>query len=565
MGPLNPPNVQAALCVWLSLVCIVALPGAGTAAEAAGSAICTLALPGAGSAAEKAGAAPGSPQRPIAVDGDFGEWETSDASFADERGDADGLDLVSVSVRSDAARVAFLIELSPELNLQSGNELTLVIDADADASTGDEIHGVGAELVWTFGRRRGSLWRDGRMRQAEQSELGLLQAPTVSSDTFEVSFARSPGGEGANAVARAAAEDPPSSESPAPRRFAPGREAADEHGRLIESRVSFVLVDERAGSGDRLPDAGAATVALSDGPPPPPREVSLEKEDPDDIRVLTYNVLFDGLFKRPSAFLRILRAIEPDIICFQEIWSHTARQAADQVSLALPETTWHGAHTTEGQIVSRYPFIEHSPIDEAGNYWAVVDLPDETYDVDIGVVSAHPPCCEKEKERQEQLDAVAAWLRERTTGNSASLPRGTPIVVAGDMNLVGGSNQLRTLLAGEIVYEKTYGPSHPPDWDGTPLSDANPRLAGGLDNYTWRDGRSSFAPGKLDYIVYSDSALGLGNAFVLSTERLPREALERYGLRADDTLEASDHLPVVADFRPVSPDGAEHDDGGHTR
>jgi len=187
-------------------------------------------------------------------------------------------------------------------------------------------------------------------------------------------------------------------------------------------------------------------------------------------------------------------------------------------------------------------------IDAAGNYWALVDLPDDRYAVDLSVISAHPPCCDKEKERQDELDGIAAWLRDLVTPGGRDLPQGTPIVIAGDMNLVGGARQVRTLVAGEIADEESFGPSHPADWDGSSLADAEPRHAGGRDIYTWRDARGSFAPGKLDYIVYSDSVARLGNAFALATEELDAATLERYGLRADDTLDASDHLPVVADL-----------------
>ena len=76
-------------------------------------------------------------------------------------------------------------------------------------------------------------------------------------------------------------------------------------------------------------------------------------------------------------------------------------------------------------------------------------------------------------------------------------------------------------------------------------------MTGTHDVYTWRDARSSFSPGKLDYIVYSDSVLELRNAFSLETTLLSTEDLKRYGLRPMDTLDASDHLPVVADFTPV--------------
>jgi len=454
------------------------------------------------------------------VDGSFGEWSDVAPLHTDAEGDGERLDLGRIWVASDHERLTLSFEIGTDASLQGGNNLTLLLDTDGDTSTGLKAEGLGADLAWTFGERSGTLAPGSDRTRIEQYDIGLLQAPTVSSTRFEVSLLR----------------------------------RTPELGSVLPGpNIRLVLVDEDGG--DRLPDTGAVELELSEAEPAPRPEVSLERRHPDDIRVLTYNVLFDGLFKRPAAFTRILKAVDPDIICFQEIWSHTARQAADQVSLAIPDAAWYGANTTEGHVVSRYPMLEARAIDEAGNYWAVIDLPDDRYDTDIAVVSAHPPCCDKERERQEQLDGIAAWLRERTSEDRDAddglvLPEGTPIVVAGDMNLVGGAGQLRTLLEGRIVYEDAFGPSHAADWDGTPLADADPRHAGGRLNFTWRDSRSSFAPGKLDYIVYSDSVLELQNAFVLATEELDAETLKRYGLRPGDTLEASDHLPVVADLRP---------------
>lgn len=450
-----------------------------------------------------------------AVDGRFEDWGDAVPACVDPAGDGARIDIGRVWVSSDSARIMLRFEVEPEINLQNGNGITLHVDGDGNAATGRAVQGLGAEVSWTFGQRDGTVWLAGRATAAGQADVGLLQAPTVSSREFEVSLLR---------------------------------RAANGTVVIPGPTVSFVLVDEGSAAGDRVPDDGSVTIAASAAPPPPPLAVSLERRDPNDVRVLTWNVLFDGLFKRPASFTRVLRAIDPDVICFQEIWSHTAGDAADQVSLALPEATWYGKNTNEGLVISRYPIIEAQAIDAAGNYWALVDLPDDRYAVDLSVVSAHPACCDKEKQRQDELDGIAAWLRDLVTPGGRDLPQGTPMVIAGDMNLVGGARQVRTLIAGEIADEESFGPSHPADWDGTPLADAEPRHAGGRDIYTWRDASGSFAPGKLDYIVYSDSVAKLGNAFALATEELDAATLERYGLRADDTLDASDHLPVVADL-----------------
>jgi exonuclease III len=453
---------------------------------------------------------------PPAVDGHFEEWSPTRPAYTDASDDGDVIDFGRIWVSSDSVRLTMRLEVGTEISLQGGNSITLLIDGDADAATGRPAEGIGAELTWTFGAREGTIAGGGLETTIGQSDVGLRQAPTVSSSEFEISFLR---------------------------------RARDGTPLIQGPSASLVLVDH---GGDRLPDRGAVTVVLSDAPPPAPPAVSLERRRPGEVRVLTYNVLFDGLFKRPGPFLRLLRAIDPDVICFQEIWSHTARQAADQVSLAIPEATWFGAGMSEGHIVSRFPLSESDSIDEAGNYWALIDLPDDRYDTDLLIVSAHPPCCDNEAGRQEELDGIAAWARDFVSPGGACLPRGTPVVVAGDMNLVGRAKQVRTLVAGEIVDEETHGRSGALDWDGTPLADAEPRHAGGYDTFTWRDPRSSFAPGRLDYIVYSDSVLELGNALVLATEELAPDVLERYGLRPGDAADASDHLPVFADFTPVA-------------
>jgi len=66
--------------------------------------------------------------------------------------------------------------------------------------------------------------------------------------------------------------------------------------------------------------------------------------------------------------------------------------------------------------------------------------------------------------------------------------------------------------------------------------------------YTWRNDGSSYNPGKLDYIIYTDSNLSISKHFVLNTLAIPNSTLVEWELESDDTNEASDHLPRVADF-----------------
>ena len=84
------------------------------------------------------------------------------------------------------------------------------------------------------------------------------------------------------------------------------------------------------------------------------------------------------------------------------------------------------------------------------------------------------------------------------------------------------------------------------DSDGSDLTAAQPRVLGDRAFYTWRNDKSLFQPGRLDWLVCSGATLRAANAFVLDTARLADGVLERVGLRRNDSL-CSDHLPVVVD------------------
>jgi len=158
-------------------------------------------------------------------------------------------------------------------------------------------------------------------------------------------------------------------------------------------------------------------------------------------------------------------------------------------------------------------------------------------------------------EKQAEIDELMAFVRlAQREGERFDLPAGAPIVIAGDMNLVGLPGQLATLVRGEIADTTRHGAAFAPDWDGTPLADLSPRHLASPHTFTWYSAESSFTPGRLDYLIFTDSVLEAVNGFVLHTPELPDEVLAGLGLKAEDTETASDHLPVVADlaFRPKS-------------
>jgi endonuclease/exonuclease/phosphatase family metal-dependent hydrolase len=170
------------------------------------------------------------------------------------------------------------------------------------------------------------------------------------------------------------------------------------------------------------------------------------------------------------------------------------------------------------------------------------------------VISAHYRCCgqmgsTEDRQRQIQSDANVGWFRDlREPGGEITLPPGTPFVLCGDLNLVGGPQVLETLLTGKVANQAMFGPDSPPDWDGSPLADLGPLHVAGPLAYTWRDDSKGYVPGRLDAIVYTDSAMRAAKAFVLDTAEMSAADLKQTHLQPDDTAKASDHLPLVVDF-----------------
>jgi hypothetical protein len=131
-------------------------------------------------------------------------------------------------------------------------------------------------------------------------------------------------------------------------------------------------------------------------------------------------------------------------------------------------------------------------------------------------------------------------------GGDVHLVPDSPVLLIGDANLVGHAQQRETLVTGRIVHTDAFGPQFGPDWDGTAFTDLQPRHTDDPLTSTWYG--NTFSPGRLDYVVFSDAVLEVGNRFVLFTPEMPDSSLARYGLRADDVLVASNHLPLVVDL-----------------
>jgi endonuclease/exonuclease/phosphatase family metal-dependent hydrolase len=337
----------------------------------------------------------------------------------------------------------------------------------------------------------------------------------------------------------------------------------------------------------------AAAICHGAGSAFDPANGDFAKEAPEQIRVLSYNV--EGAFMLNSsldgAFERIIKAVRPDIIAFQEIsyiwpvrWSLREDRksgAGKEATILLnikqrletyfPGTTWtvHRGAFYSGiynALATRFEFVQGTTITDTIPYSgargvtaALIDLPDVSFGVtDLYIMAVHfksGQTLDDHRQRQRHADASINWMRDaRTSGGHIDLPRNTPMLLVGDTNLgyhdqgdAAPYHASRTLINGDIFDEATFGPDSPPDWDGTDSTDAAPydHVNG---NPRTCSSREASPTSRLDRFIYTDSGLHVAHGFILNTHTMSTAALANAGLQAGDTTDASNHLPVVVDF-----------------
>ncbi len=451
------------------------------------------------------------------MDGFFDDWK--EVNFTEKTPTpSDAIDLIELAVANDEQFLYLRIKVDREILLQQ-SDIRLWIDADNDPNTGRQLGNMGAELFYHFGDRFG-FFLD---QPINHYEIGLNALPTYSSDEFEIRISREavPGG------------------------LRP----------LITSPDIKLLLASTAHSMDAIPEEETVSYAFEEGPFPAYVPIPLEKISNEHLRLMSYNVLFDRPLETAyrGSFQRIVRAVEADIFCFNEFFDGSAGQVKALIDEALPLGTAEGWYATkqdaDNVVVSRFPIIQAFSVTNLGNITAcLIDLP-ESYQTDLLVIAAHFSCCELEESRQLQADAVAALIEEaKNPGGRIDLPEQTPIILAGDLNLVGFRQQRTTLLTGAIQNPIFFGTAGPPDWDDSSLADLTPLHTEQALATTWINPFSSFAPGRLDYFIYSDSRLEAPRSYVLQSRALPADKRSSAELLFGDT-DFSDHLPLVGDFK----------------
>ena len=520
--------------------------------------------------------APSPPASPVRIwsDGLFEDWRGVPAAVTDSAGDAaegSAVDLGTIHLHDDPQFLHLLVEVGDTVTVQAmPGTLEVVMEIGGDPGTGYSYGGVeGADLVVVLSR----MWRQGGSQGAGvgvrrlgrgdpngvegASSVGLLVAPTSSSDRFEVR------------LDRRALADWSGIETPAA-------------GDSIAVRLRFLALDSVADETETFHHR----LATSPGRGPTLLPASAVARTPGTLRMVAWNVADGGFRDRRPAFERVVRGLNPDVVLLDEVHADVTMSELERFGDALaqgsgPEWRWWlaqgggrqrtvvGARGLELLGDPALARIAYQPgalegwLQRVGNEPEYPGMPPlsmlaraegegglsatgawvawgglEILFVPVDLQSAGYDGSPRDRLRELQARtlnrALAAALADRP---------GAGLVVGGDLNLVGSARPLEELRASLEA-------------GGGNLQVARVERLRDRSLATWRsmDPRAPFSPGRLDYVLYRGGALNLEQAFIFDAEDLSAEALELLGIHASDSR-ASDHLPLVADFslrRPAS-------------
>lgn len=462
----------------------------------------------------------------IVIDGRFDDWTgiTTNA-ITDAAADGNGLDFISMAVTNDENNLYIKIEVKDSTLISDNNNVYLNIDGDKNSSTGLSVNTIGAELGWRLGYRYGFYYHGTNKDTVFASQINIVSLPTHQSKIFEIAISRT-------------------------------AQLSTGVNLFTNDSVRIALSNGVSG-GDQMPNSGKKfTYGFDNNINSAFKPIDLSKCSDTYIRFMSYNVLFDGLIDvaRQASFQRIFKCINPDVVVLNECTNTTYQQVKTLFDTWMPVTGgWKCYKVDPGNLVcSKYPILYAKNVSFRKATFAYIDLP-SSYSTDLVVVGTHLyPGGDGDSIRQREADNIAKFIKDMKAGNGGyTVPQNTPFVIAGDFNMVGSYNPLNTILTGSIVNSADFGTAGLPDWNNAPLSSVYALVSHRNMAYTWKNQSptSKSWPGKLDYIVHSNTNLKIKKSFVLQTEWMSSSDLTKYGLQANDNSIASDHLPIVADLR----------------
>lgn len=448
----------------------------------------------------------------IIIDGDYDDWD-SVPSIQDSINDANGgIDLLEMKLSQDDNYIFIYLKFNSEFNLQENNSINLYIDCDNNSNTGEKFREIGADLIWKFGDRQATFYKDNNTFYFKHSILDLCGLPSVTSKEFELSLSK-------NCLY---------------------------NNQKVFTSDKIKLALSTGVNNDIFPDIGIdnVTFLFTQCDQTPLIPIEIEKEKSEFLRLSCWNVLQDNLSNSSltNIFQRIIKTYQPDIQGFEELYNTSENFVQNFINLSFPGQTWYvkKQQNTDVVLCSRYPILQSLPIN--GNAAFLVDLK-EKYGKKALIIVAHLPASQENTQRLSEIQNIIDFITLVKSGKSSLiLEKNSPIFIIGDMNLVGFSEQLKLLLSGITNGTGTI------DWDSTSFLESNPRLTEAPFCYTWTKSYSYYWPGKLDYIIYSDFSASLKKSFTINTSKMSYSNIAKYNLNKDDSQNAADHLPIISDF-----------------
>lgn len=321
--------------------------------------------------------------------------------------------------------------------------------------------------------------------------------------------------------------------------------------------------------------AGLAQAPVAPAVPAAPVPAFLKKP-PASLRLMTWNIYRDSIFPsgsgrpdpaapdRPGQFARVIRAVQPDVLCLQQV-TRGATATSRLIDRILPLGTggrWRAFSSADTVIASRYRISEtaggrvQDGLLRRGHAIGLIKAPA----TELYLICAHFQSSDLQVDidlRDRQAEMVIRTIRTAKVGQGpVRLRRQTPFVILGDFNAIPGATGFVDAIVQGLERQPDGDVASGLDWDGTPLTDARPVHNGaGTEIYTWRNDLEEYPSSALDRIFYSDSVLTSVNQFVLDTMEMSEAELAAAGLRSGDVMSSPgegvhDHLPLVIDVVP---------------
>jgi len=499
-------------------------------------------------------------QPTVVIDGSFDEWEQTPATVLDPQDSPNGfIDFGAVKVRHDRDAIYFMVSVGRIVTAQRlPGTVSLLLDVDGNKETGHSEHGMeGVDIALEFplpnekapgtpgaGIRLRAVGNSGNGSEAINAySVGFVLAPVHAGNVFEMRMdRRGPIG-------------------PTPPLF----QSETFRGQLVAVDLKNQFVDATDVFEYSLTKSNKSSRRLEESLDP------LRRFAGTDFRILYWNIARGAYIRNPEPFSRVLSAVGPDIIVFDEVPPTTnAEEVAQFLHDSFLTNSWN-VYFGEGGSDQRTVVASRLPVRPAGPFRAVpwtdhdIDTlvsmsPGEDGDKrekvrnwlgdsvptggaivtvgghDVLVVGVDMHCCGGYETIHDRRRIIEAEGVNRAIKETLQTETVEGVVLGGDFNLVGDPAVL-TIAGGDV------------DPNGNSLRRVRALQIDGLTDATWANPDEPFVPGRLDNVLYSTSSLGVKRAFVFDSSDLTQRWQAYHGVRAGDNPAASDHFPVVVDFQ----------------